>query len=54
MLWPNNISPGLPSAHQSVGKMAKSANFGFCALPMNRIITKAKLSRLRGLNRLDV
>jgi hypothetical protein len=36
-----------------VGKMAKSANFGFCALPMNRIITKAK-ERHPGLGKLDV
>jgi hypothetical protein len=28
--------------YQFVGEIAKSANFGFCALPMNRIITKTK------------
>jgi hypothetical protein len=38
MLWPN----AKHLTHQSVGNMAKSANFGFCALPMNRIITKTK------------
>jgi hypothetical protein len=46
-------------AHQfvCVGNMAKSADFGFCALPTNRIITKAKpnhASHLLGLSRLDV
>jgi hypothetical protein len=30
-------------AHQFVGKMAKSADFEFRALPTNRIITKGKL-----------
>jgi hypothetical protein len=44
-------------ALQFVGKMDKSADFEFCALPTNRIITKAKLSHashLLGLSRLHV
>jgi len=49
MRWPNKVA----HQFQFVGEMAKSAKFGFCALPMNRIITKAK-ERHPGLGRLDI